>query len=203
MIYELYGLPGAGKTTVIKRLTGGSATSVSGSSGVKKAFIQLAKKLSLYSFSSLNYKKQMKKILSIYKDVKPSYTKTTLKHHMNNVVLVPFGYKRMHGDVYMDEGLMHRILTMAVNYKISDKDVLDLVKIFSDVMNKIDCRYLDVPVNECFESIRKRNRHECEMDEFDDRTLNSYLLDFEHYCQLVNKKYNHKRIIRNDNEEKI
>lgn len=198
MIVELYGLPGAGKTTFIKKITGGSATTISGESGLKKNFIQLAKRMALYFPSSLYYKRKMMKILYKYKKNIPKYTCTSLEHHMNNIVLVVFGYDRMHGDIYMDEGLIHRILTMAVNYRILDNDVLELLNLFSNELSKVECAFLQVPISICFESIRKRNRHECEMDEFDDNTLCEYLRDFEHYCHLVCKEYDHRIVYRSN-----
>ena len=198
MIFELYGIPGAGKTTIIKRLTGGNATTVSGSAGLKKYVILLAKKISLYSPFSVYYKIKIRKTVLKYKDANPVYTHTTLRHHINNIVLVPFGYRTMRGDVYMDEGLIHRVVTMAVNYKFSDSDLLAVLNVFSDLICKIECEFLDVPVDLCFESIRNRNRHECEMDEFDDVILREYLSDFDHYCRLVCIEYGHESIYRDN-----
>lgn len=56
MITELYGLPGAGKSTMIQKLTGGSSTSISGIKGVKKGFTHLLKKIVVYVPSSMDIK---------------------------------------------------------------------------------------------------------------------------------------------------
>ena len=67
MITELYGLPGAGKSTMIQKLTGGSSTSISSIKGVKKVFIHLIKKIAVYLPSSMGYKSKMHIIMKPYK----------------------------------------------------------------------------------------------------------------------------------------
>lgn len=199
MILELYGLPGAGKTTIIKNLTDGNATTVSGIGGTKKVFIQLAKKMAVYFPSTINCKHKMHDIMRKY-DNKCRYTNTLQNHHYNNIALVVFGYKNMKNSIYMDEGLIHRIITMAVNFGVSDEDTYALVDLFKSYLKNIRCLYLDVPIEECMKSIFLRDRHKCEMDEFDDETLLRYLKDYKHYCKAICDKYKHEIITRENYE---
>lgn len=199
MVTELYGLPGAGKTTIIKNFTDGRATTVSGSKGLKRYIIQIAKKIVVYLPSSIQYKRRMNTIMKSYSE-KSIYINRPKKQYYNNIVMVAFGYKNMGNAVYMDEGLIHRIITMAVNFGLTEDDVLALIDLFEPCMRGVRSFYLDVPAEECLRSIMARDRHECEMDEFNKDTLKKYLRDYECYCLAICKSYQHKVITRENYE---
>lgn len=196
MITELYGLPGAGKSTMIQKLTGGSSTSISSIKGVKKVFIHLIKKIAVYLPSSMGYKSKMHIIMKPYKN-KPQYINRTKLYHYNSIVLVSFGYRHLRGNVYMDEGLIHRIISMAVNYGVSDQDLFALIDLFDSVMKKVKSFYLNVSLDDCLQAISFRNRHECEMDELNEDQLLAYLRAYEHCCRIICNKYQHVIITRN------
>lgn len=198
MIIELYGLPGAGKTTIIKKYTGGKATSVSGKKGIKKYFNKVIKMVAVHMPDSVWYKHQMASLLKPY--VKMKYINMPQKRILNNIALVAFGYKHIRSTIYMDEGLTHRIISMAVNYGLSDGDVFRCMDFYKSVMINVKCCYLEVPLDECVRSIEQRNRHECRMDELDEEVLRKYLADYEYYCKIVCKRYGH-RIITRENYE--
>lgn len=196
MIVELYGLPGAGKTTIIKKYTGGSATSVSGKKGINKCLIKGLKMAAVYMPGSVHCKRQMASVLKSY--TKAKYISMPQRRILNSIALVAFGYKHMRGTVYMDEGLTHRIISMAVNYGLSDKDVFRCMDFYKTLMENVKCCYLDVPLDECIRSIVQRDRHECGMDELDEVILRKYLADYEHYCKIICEKYGHRIITRED-----
>ena len=198
MIIEMYGLPGAGKTTIIKELTGGNATSVSSEKGIKSFIIALAKKGAVYMPSSMQCKRKMNLILKNYNE--PKYIRRTKEYQYNSIALIFFGYRNIRNDIYMDEGLIHRIVTMAVNYGVSDNDFLALLKIFESMINNARCFYLKISTESAFQAIRQRNRHKCEMDEFNDDQLMNYLKSYEHYFQVVHSYYGHN-IVTRDNYE--
>ena len=60
--------------------------------------------------------------------------------------------------------------------------------------------YLDVPEDECFKSIKNRNRHEHDMDELDDGALRNYLTSYKQYFEKIYQQYGFMRITRNDYE---
>lgn len=200
MITELYGLPGAGKSTMIQELTGGGSTSISGNKGIKKIFIQLAKKIAVYLPSSMKYKCRMNRIMKSYSN-QPKYINRTKQYHYNGIVLVLFGYRNMKSKIYMDEGLIHRMISMAVNYGVSDQDVFALIDLFAPVLGMVRSFYLNVSLEDCLQAIALRNRHECEMDELDQDKLLAYLRDYEHYCKMICNQYQHVMITRNHYED--
>ena len=112
-------------------------------------------------------------------------------------MLVSFGYRHLRGNVYMDEGLIHRIISMAVNYGVSDQDLFALIDLFDSVMKKVRSFYLNVSLDDCLQAISLRNRHECEMDELNEDQLLAYLRAYEHCCGIICNKYQHVIITRN------
>ena len=140
----------------------------------------------------------MKLVLKAYKE--PQYVKRTKREQCNSIALVLFGYNHIQNDIYMDEGIIHRTVTLAVNYGLSDHDFFTLIGIFGPVIKQIKCFYLEISLQDAFRAIRKRNRHECEMDEFDDDELIQYLKAYEHYFRLVHNHFNHNIVTRNNYE---
>lgn len=199
MITELYGLPGAGKTTIIKNITGGSATTISGITGFRRHIIQFVKRLVVYLPSSMCYKRQIKYVMRPYRK-KSIYISRHQRWHYNNIVMIAFGYRTIRKVVYMDEGLIHRIITMAVNFGLSDEDVFTLIDLFEPCMRNVRSFYLNISAEDCMRSILARDRHECEMDEFDEDILLKYLKSYEHYCLTICEKYHHMVVTRENYE---
>ena len=198
MIIELYSIPGAGKTTIIKSLTGGNATSFSKNRHAKAIVINFAKEVAKYMPSSLKYKKKIKQAVTSYAKRKPQFIERSFEKHLNSIVLVAWGYVKSSKDIYMDEGLIHRIITLSVNYGLSDQELIRVVGVFKDVLQRASCFYLDVPAEECFEGIKKRNRHKCEMDELTDDQLKVFLNRYAHCCELVKNNYHHETVTRSN-----
>ena len=101
----------------------------------------------------------------------------------------------------MDEGLIHRIMTFAINYDLGIENTFRMIDIFSGCMSNVKSIYMKVPVIECYKSIKGRDRHEVEMDNFDDEKLLKFLNDYELYSDAIVKKYGHPIITRDKYEE--
>lgn len=200
MVIELYSIPGAGKTTIIKSLIHGAATSYSGKRGARRFVIQTAKKIAVYMPESLKYKKQMKEAVFNYQCRRPLFYNRSFNQHLNNIVLVSWAYKHSSKPVYMDEGLVHRLIALAVNYDLSDDELIRLVDIFRGIIAKANCFYLDVSVQVCMDGIKKRNRHMCEMDDLSDEKLIDFLKRYEHFCITVRDHFNHPTVTRENYE---
>ena len=96
----------------------------------------------------------------------------------------------------MAEGLVHRVVAMAVNFGWSTNTIDRLVTVLSDDIVNVKPFYLKVDMETCFNSIKKRNRHETQMDELDDDELTEFL---HAYCSLfdyVTKRYGFEEITR-------
>lgn len=202
MIYELYGVPGAGKTALINKVKGKDTISFKGALGIKDKLFSLLKIFVAYIPSSIAYKVAIKKIIG-NRNLKAHYISSTVAHNINNIVMVAFGYKYLKGNLYMDEGIIHRIMTFAINYDINIEDTLRLVDVFSDCMCNVKSFYLKEPVALCFQSIKQRNRHESEMDEMEDEKLIIFLNEYEQYSEAIEKRYGHLIITRENFKDLI
>lgn len=200
MIFELYGVPGAGKTTIINKVCETNDASYSPKAGVKSTVISIIKVLSAYIPSSLAYKRKIRKIISNVK-MASVYTSASVNHNINNIVMVAFGYKHLKRTVYMDEGILHRIITFSINYNLGIEKAIKIFALFNDCTGGVKSFYLKVPIDECFKSIKKRNRHESEMDEMEDDKLWIFLQEYESYCNAISKKYGHYIITRDSYRE--
>lgn len=202
MIFELYGLPGSGKTFMINKIMGNLLEKTEKESIIKKTCIKMAKKFSIWMPSSIKLKKQ---IYSIIQDASltPLYIKREVHTYIDNIIMVAFGYKwnRQHM-IYMDEGIIHRIVSFAVNYNLTIEQVFLIINLFKKQLNRSFIVYLDVDINICLDGIQNRKRHICEMDELSKEKLECYLYSYKHYFDIINTKYNHIKINR-EHEEKL
>lgn len=202
MIFELYGLPGAGKSFLISQLNGHRDIGLTSSNGVKNTIYTIVKKMSLVLPSSLVLRRKIVKACGEIPS-KPKYLSQRKGHYIDILVMTAFGYKHLKSrNIYMDEGLIHRILGFVVNYDLSSKTLIDLMECLEPYINLSKAACLDTTVDDCFQSIRSRDRHECEMDEMDDETLKKYLSDFQDRIMTINQRYNYLQVTR-DNYEGI
>ena len=66
---------------------------------------------------------------------------------------------------------------------------IQLVEVFRAYIDLATVVYLDVPEDECFKSIKSRNRHEHDMDELDDGALRNYLTSYKQYFEKIYQQY--------------
>lgn len=197
MIVELFGLPGAGKTYVINAIKGNGTIGVESTFLIKRFIVSILKRVSLITPES---KKLKKRILSVLKtdSLSPLYTSTSVVKHVDNIILVMFGYSHSAGrTLFLDEGIIHRIVTFAVNYNLESDTVLKILDIVIPYLSSINVFYLDCDVQDCLSSIKTRNRHFCEMDELNELELHNFLLSYKFYFELVQDKYHFPTITRN------
>lgn len=200
MIIEIYGLPGAGKSYLLQKLNGGKSAGIVSENRIKRVLIRFAKKIVIFTPSSCLLRKKIK---SVIKDIPetPVYYNRKKSCYINNLVMVAFGYHwASHRSIYMDEGIIHRLVSLAVNYALSIEQLMELMDIFQDYLNFVEVIYLKVGIEECMDSIRKRNRHKVEMDELSDNDLRHLLSDYQKCFDAINKKYEYITVTRNDYE---
>ena len=197
MIVELYGCPGCGKTYLIHQLTGNDNTVAMSDNRLKNFVIGKIKGVSFYLPESV---KLYKSIISCVRDEKqePVYIDRTVEQFARNIVLLAFGYRHIKKDIFMAEGLVHRVVSMAVNFGWN-ADVIDrLMMILSDDMKNVKPFYLKVDMETCFNSIKQRNRHETQMDELDDNELKEFLCAYHNLFNHVTERYRFTEITRDD-----
>lgn len=197
MIVELYGCPGCGKTYLIHQLTGNDNTVAMSNNRLKNFVIGKIKGVSFYLPESV---KLYKSIISCVKNEKqePVYIDRTVEQFARNIVLLAFGYRHIKKDILMAEGLVHRVVSMAVNFGWN-ADVIDrLMMILSGDMKDVKPFYLKVDIETCFSSIKQRNRHETQMDELDDNELKEFLCAYHNLFNHITEHYHFTEITRDN-----
>ena len=196
MIKEIFGLPGSGKSYVVKKITGSHNTVAMTDNKIKSVFIRILKRIILYIPSSLFLKIKIHRCLKSEKQ-KPIYIDKPLNYFVDKIIILASSYKYLKDkDIFMDEGVIHRIVSLAVNFGLKQKTFAMLINIFEKYLKNVQLIYLDVSAELCFHGIKERNRHECEMDEFDDEKLKHYLMEYKKYFDYVNQTCKCVRINR-------
>lgn len=207
MIVELFGCPGAGKTYIINAIKGDSSIAMTSKNKFTSVMIGLAKRLVVFSPNMLILKRRVKNVIR-GKRLEARYINKSINYLLDKIIIVAFGYGRLENKkhIFMDEGIIHRVVSFAVNYNLEIEDVLNILKILEPYFKKSMVFYLDVSETKCFEGIRKRNRKECEMDFFDDVKLKAFIKEYKKYFDSICYYYHFEKITRESYsklEEKI
>lgn len=197
MIIEFYGCPGCGKTYAVRQIIGHDETIAMSSNCIKRNIICLLKSISKLTPESRRLKKELNMLIGT-QNTRPLFIERSVEDFLNNIVLLAFGYNHIHRKTVMAEGIVHRIVSMAVNFGWDENTVVEILKCCTCVLKKTQPIYLDVDVDTCLESIKKRNRHETEMDELTDEKLKVYLERFKHTFDTITEQFGYRRITRSE-----
>ena len=201
MIIEFYGLPGSGKSYLIRQLNGNKPIGMMTESKFRAFLIRIAKKAAILAPDSLLLRNRIKNLLHGVSD-KPVFFERSKQYYLNNLTMLAFGYRWSgNRNIYMDEGIIHRLTSMAVNYDLSVDLLLGLLDLFQEYLKPIKVFYLDVGIEECLESIQKRNRHEFEMDALSGEKLFYFLSNYQKYFDAINRKYKYEVVTRDNYED--
>jgi hypothetical protein len=199
MIVELYGSPGAGKTYIKDRVIPGEVEAANRKN--RKWFVKFVKRAVLLFPFSFICRKKIYEIIGGH-DYKPIYNNVTVSSCVNNIVMVLYGYTHLKSKKrFMDEGVIHRIISLSVNYNFHIKTVFEIIDYVTPFLGQIKEFYLYLNPEECYKSIKERDRHECNIDELDDESLRKYLDAYKYYCDAVCQKYRHSLVTREDYKE--
>lgn len=198
MIVELFGSPGSGKTYAINEIHPGTRvknnTTLGAFKEVLKAFVKCLLKFTPYAIRVRH------DILQVVKHGKYIYKYKPVKisSYINNISMLAAVYKYNKQDIFMDEGIIHRIIAMCINYDIDKSVTQQIIERINYTLEDVKELYLYLPVNECLKSIIQRNRHECSIDELQGEQLNSFLTEYFTYCEYISEKFNYKKITRDE-----
>ena len=197
MIVELFGCPGAGKTYILNLIKGNTKIAMVSTDKHKAALISLAKSAVIYLPSMMVLKYRLKMAIS-KKKYTPIYIDKSVDYFLNKIIIVAFGYNRWPSDknLYMDEGIIHRVISLAVNYNLEIGEIKNLLRILEPYISRANIFFLDVPEKVCFKSVHERKRKDCEMDFFDDATMIKYIQAYSKYFNFVCDFYRYQRITR-------
>ena len=128
MIIELFGLPGCGKTHLINEIRGNSPLALVSENRIKRIVIYFAKLLSSFTLESVFLRKKLMNVLS-KQELHPIYLKKDYRKYIKNLVMLCFGYKHAGSKtLFMDEGIIHRVVSLAVNYNLEIDSVFLLIE---------------------------------------------------------------------------
>ncbi|MGT2910905.1 hypothetical protein ACVR1I_04210 [Streptococcus cameli] len=196
MKIEFYGPPGCGKTYIVEKLTGTSRELIR-----KKAtspFLAKLKLLSKYSPQSLYFKRNVKKILK-NESSQPLFHETDKNLMIDSIILVATSYKLKIGSKnILDEGLVQRIISLAINFGLSNEKTIELIAFFEPLLKEVKVVSVSLSFEELWDSIKKRGRKESKMDYFDDATLGAFVRRYIELCEVVTSTFKFEEITRAD-----
>lgn len=201
MIYDFYGVPGVGKTFIVDELNRTQNISKTNSHVGSDFIKKIIKKMMLCSPYSLCSRWKIHGILKPYLKNSPLFFDGNMRCKIREILYLAGVYKYYKGTMYIEEGLVHRAISLAVNYQIPKEILYELIVVFHGVSRNVKTFYLDESVEVCIEAIKIRNRKACNMDQLSGDMLRKYLETFHDYCEYVNSCLGNDRISRANAKE--
>ena len=202
MIIDVFGLPGSGKTVWgeyfieyskknnIKIINASKFydTTVLGRV-IKKILFLLIKRNIIYKRIKEHFLSNIAKCNNLYNDEK-------IDMAINRLLVLHYIYTHFCFDnniYFFDEGIYHGVLKIATYYDFDEKLLKDLLNKNMQHLNEknICFIYNCISCDDSMNSIRKRDRHVCSFDDFDDKTLKKYI---KKYNLLVSYICNEKKL---------
>ena len=193
MIYELFGLPGSGKTTC---------------GNIIQEEFNINNKLEFYRnhfwgkiifhvflkifFIDRQLKNKFTEIINVIGNIKTYKNsidcKISIELYIKYIIFVYFIEKKSKEDILIDEGIIHYLSALYAEFNVSFNKLDKIIEIL-EVKNEKTIVGLKCSKEQAFTQIKKRNRKRAAMDFLSDRKLNNlldrYLKAEEYFC----KKY--------------
>lgn len=194
MIVECMGLPGSGKTYLANQIVAG--LKLEGYSAVnfvdrsrhhffyRVLFWVLRKNVIINQFYR-SIRQEYSKCIGEMKDV---YNTGLNDYYLTELVVYKILYSRfVNAKKYyiFDEGILHMLASISALYGVERENLLFP---FKDIKQECARIYVRTSVDDSIKSIKQRDRHECEMDEFSDSELEKYISDFYSEVEYYSKR---------------
>lgn len=212
MIIEMIGPPGAGKTylsnKMIDELNKKNIKSINVIDAQRnKFFIKLIWRITSYLVKyNSNYKKELyyfRNVFERYKSIQSNFIEVQIDTYIQRLAFLKYLYRKLNNSskVYIfDEGIVQALLSMGIYFNIDSKIY---ERYLNDILPEdIMFVYIDAKNDVVLESIRLRDRHVCQLDEFNDYEMDKFLNKYNEYCKYTVEKINCLKIYRNDKLEK-
>lgn len=210
MFIEFIGLPGSGKTYLCSQIENDFSEK-----GVKTVnLIEMSRSKSLYKlyfkfirfFAKMNPKihsvsVELQTLLVKYRGIQAKYNDCKIDSYISDIcelVFLKHLMKKSEKVLLLDEGLLQRAVTIAINYGLSKSDFTKLIRILEKHIDSTV--YLKITCDDAFSSIRHRNRHVCIMDDLSDEKLKKFLRKYYDLCECVSEQIHLTILHRNDPE---
>lgn len=197
MFLELFGCPGAGKTFLLNNLKSNCQIGVSSECYLKNIAINFCKKIVPFLPFSLVLKYKLLKCIKT-KCIYGKYLNKNINYFLDSIIMVVFGYQYLNKNkvIIVDEGIIHRVTTLSVNFGLGFDEVKGIINTLKKYLKKNKFIYLDVPIDICFKSAINRKRKKCEMDYFDQEKLLLFITDYKKYFDYICDYYSFFKITR-------
>lgn len=196
MKLEFYGPPGCGKTYILEKLTGVDRTQIR--KEATSETLQILKKLSKLTPYSIYYKLKLKRLLK-NAVLQPLYHETDLDTMIDSIVLVATSYRiNLKSKKVLDEGLIQRIISLSINYNISDESTLEIIKFFKPLLTHVKVVSIYLSQEDLLKSIKLRNRKESKMDFLEETVLEDFIQKYVRLCRIVTQNFHFEEITRED-----
>lgn len=195
MMIEYLGIPGSGKTTIMRqqieqlKQQGIKYIDLSRYKGMP-LWLKVYYKFADYAVYMLpKYRKQIATLREVCKgcSTEPKYLPFTIDYCIKDIVqatLLQYVFGGGRRVVLNDEGQMLRVVFLCVQYGTDADAILKCLNVPSFVKTE----YVKVDAETAYQRIKARNRHVCPMDELSDERQMEYLRETEKVCELVMKK---------------
>ena len=214
MVIECIGLPGSGKTFLMSKLEqelrqkGVRCVNASDRSMNRFSWKAARKLLHAGIFLDRNAGKlraRMEKALQNEKPLRSQYgIYENEQYTLESAAVFRLVYRRMmrSDTVYLfDEGLVHAIVKFCADFALRDETFIKLTEAAeSGIKGKRLVVYNAIPEENCFISLRKRDRHICDFDELPDDALRGILRE---YARLNALYENSRKVVTVRREEEI
>lgn len=207
MIVEYLGIPGSGKTFFANQYKFDLR-----SSGVKYIDLSRCKASPVwlkvfYKFAERSfvfipkYRRIKKQLLALSKkegcNREPQYLPFSLNYCIDRILLCVL-LQDMFGSgekiAINDEGLLQWIVFLNLQYKVPLRDIMKYVPLSKDCYTK----FIICSIETALDNIKRRNRHDCPMDEMPEPFLRKYLDFFLQDCLQLEKFLDARTIERMD-----
>lgn len=202
MIVELFGCPGSGKTYAIETISEKEAyKNISKSKGIKKRVKQFVKKLILLSPCAFDVRKIIKKSITTTSKSRGKYTYMNIGEFIRNISMllgIYYYISYINRNLYIDEGIVHRVISMGINYGLTKETTGDIIESLEKYLKKVKIFYLATPIDVCYQSIVKRNRKESVIDFLSTEEVKDMLSEYFLYCEYIQRRFGYERIKRDE-----
>ena len=216
MVIECIGLPGSGKTYLMDKLDRQlglreveyvNVTANCAGRLLWKIGRRLARALIFLSGDARMLRKRMRGILEEAGEHESRFgIYQNADYTIRSLALYNYLYRRMiktHTIYLFDEGMVHALVKLCADFGYSDETFRKMAQVSEQGIHTSRLVILnEISREDCFKSIRKRDRHVCEFDELDDSRLTEILGEYERLNNAYRKDFSVMEVRREEETPK-
>ena len=192
MVYEIFGIPGSGKTTCCENLKKYSVKNpiiFYRNNNIGKILFHIFLRIYWIDKELCDYMKKIKNIIGKDKKYVNIYnSKITIDLYIKYMLFSYFIEKKSKGNIVIDEGIIHFCTAMYAEFDLEIEKIKKIINIFKDIAN-LEIIYLECSVNIAIEQSKKRQRKRAAIDFLNDIELKKLYQRYEYICTLLSRNY--------------